>query len=127
MTEEVVVDVDQSPESFSRVLDLEALHRKLEVALSLLQSFTGIGEITKILQVAMSQKWEITSTCGTRGTVCYIALDYGGGEISETCDVYSFNWCSLLVLVPGRRSLVAWSRQLAEAFGIIFMSKPLSH
>ncbi|XP_059651511.1 receptor-like serine/threonine-protein kinase At2g45590 [Cornus florida] len=71
----------------------------------------------------------ISSTPSMRGTVCYIAPEYGGcGQLSEKCDVYSFG-VLLLVLVSGRRplqvlaspmseferaNLVSWARQLAH-------------
>ncbi|KAJ6338071.1 hypothetical protein OIU76_007700 [Salix suchowensis] len=70
----------------------------------------------------------ISSTPSMRGTVCYIAPEYGGGGlISEKCDVYSFG-VLLLVVVSGRRplqvtaspmseferaNLISWARQLA--------------
>ncbi|KAK2650497.1 hypothetical protein Ddye_017986 [Dipteronia dyeriana] len=63
-----------------------------------------------------------------RGTVCYIAPEYGGGGLlSEKCDVYSFG-VLILVLISGRRplqvtaspmseferaNLISWARQLA--------------
>ncbi|KAF9687754.1 hypothetical protein SADUNF_Sadunf02G0125900 [Salix dunnii] len=69
----------------------------------------------------------ISSTPSMRGTVCYIAPEYGGdGQSSEKCDVYSFG--VLLVVVSGRRPLqvtaspmseferanpISWARQLA--------------
>lgn len=71
----------------------------------------------------------ISSTPSMRGTVCYIAPEYGGGgQLSEKCDVYSFG-VLLLVLVSGRRplqvtaspmseferaNLISWARQLAR-------------
>ncbi|QHO54572.1 hypothetical protein HN873_005824 [Arachis hypogaea] len=71
----------------------------------------------------------ISSTPSMRGTVCYIAPEYGGGgQLSEKCDVYSFG-VLLLVLVAGRRplqvtaspiseferaNLISWARQLAH-------------
>ncbi|KAF5466928.1 hypothetical protein F2P56_016809 [Juglans regia] len=71
----------------------------------------------------------ISSTPSMRGTVCYIAPEYGGGGmLSEKCDVYSFG-VLLLVIVSGRRplqvtaspmseferaNLISWSRQLAR-------------
>ncbi|KAL3536909.1 hypothetical protein ACH5RR_000275 [Cinchona calisaya] len=71
----------------------------------------------------------ISSTPSMRGTVCYIAPEYGGGgQLSEKCDVYSFG-VLLLVLVSGRRplqvtaspmseferaNLISWARQLAH-------------
>ncbi|KAE7997176.1 hypothetical protein FH972_001831 [Carpinus fangiana] len=71
----------------------------------------------------------ISSTPSMRGTVCYIAPEYGGGGLlSEKCDVYSFG-VLLLVIVSGRRplqvtaspmseferaNLISWARQLAR-------------
>ncbi|CAO2838961.1 unnamed protein product [Amaranthus hypochondriacus] len=72
----------------------------------------------------------VSSTPSMRGTVCYIAPEYGsGGDLSEKCDVYSFG-VLLLVLIAGRRplqvtgspmsefhkaNLVSWARQLARS------------
>ncbi|XP_051143494.1 receptor-like serine/threonine-protein kinase At4g25390 [Andrographis paniculata] len=72
----------------------------------------------------------ISSTPSMRGTVCYIAPEYGGGgDVSEKCDVYSFG-VLLLVLIAGRRplqvtgspmsefqkaNLLSWARHLARA------------
>ncbi|KAL9234407.1 hypothetical protein vseg_009282 [Gypsophila vaccaria] len=71
----------------------------------------------------------ISSTPSMRGTVCYIAPEYGGGaHLSQKCDVYSFG-VLLLVVISGRRplqvlaspmseferaNLVSWARQLAH-------------
>ncbi|CAI9101638.1 OLC1v1039008C1 [Oldenlandia corymbosa var. corymbosa] len=71
----------------------------------------------------------ISSTPSMRGTVCYIAPEYGGGgQLSEKCDIYSFG-VLLLVLISGRRplqvtaspiseferaNLISWARQLAH-------------
>ncbi|KAM3698552.1 hypothetical protein ACJW31_06G196800 [Castanea mollissima] len=71
----------------------------------------------------------VSSTPSMRGTVCYIAPEYGGGGLlSEKCDVYSFG-VLLLVVVSGRRplqvtaspmseferaNLISWARQLAR-------------
>ncbi|XP_071937177.1 receptor-like serine/threonine-protein kinase At2g45590 isoform X2 [Coffea arabica] len=71
----------------------------------------------------------ISSTPSMRGTVCYIAPEYGGGgQLSEKCDIYSFG-VLILVLVSGRRplqvtaspmseferaNLISWARQLAH-------------
>ncbi|KAK1579013.1 hypothetical protein Q3G72_034915 [Acer saccharum] len=71
----------------------------------------------------------ITSTPSMRGTVCYVAPEYGGGgDLSEKCDVYSFG-VLLLVLIAGRRplqvtgspmsefqraNLLSWARNLAR-------------
>ncbi|XP_022866495.1 receptor-like serine/threonine-protein kinase At4g25390 [Olea europaea var. sylvestris] len=72
----------------------------------------------------------MSSTPSMRGTVCYIAPEYGGGvDISEKCDVYSYG-VLLLVLIAGRRplqvtgspmsefrraNLLSWARHLARA------------
>lgn len=76
----------------------------------------------------------ISSTPSMRGTVCYIAPEYGvGGDLSEKCDVYSFG-VLLLVLIAGRRplqvsgspmsefqraNLLSWARHLAHAGKLI--------
>ncbi|KAM1029355.1 hypothetical protein ACFX13_042571 [Malus domestica] len=72
----------------------------------------------------------MSSTPSMRGTVCYVAPEYGdGGDPSETWDVYSFG-IFLLVLIAGRRplevtnsplsefqraNLLSWARHLARA------------
>ncbi|CAB4301765.1 unnamed protein product [Prunus armeniaca] len=72
----------------------------------------------------------ISSTPSMRGTVCYVAPEYGyGGDPSEKCDVYSFG-VLLLVVIAGRRplqvtnsplsefqkaNLLSWARHLARA------------
>lgn len=82
----------------------------------------GSGEIPK-------SGGGISSTPSMRGTVCYIAPEYGGGgQASKKCDVYSFG-VLLLVVVSGRRplqvtaspmseferaNLISWARQLAH-------------
>lgn len=71
----------------------------------------------------------ISSTPSMRGTVCYIAPEYGGGgQASKKCDVYSFG-VLVLVIISGRRplqvtaspmseferaNLISWARQLAH-------------
>ncbi|CAH9123805.1 unnamed protein product [Cuscuta epithymum] len=81
----------------------------------------------------------VTSTPSMRGTVCYIAPEYGGGGIlSRKCDVYSFG-VLLLVLVSGRRplqvtaspmaeferaNLVSWARQLAHSGKLLDLVDP---
>lgn len=64
--------------------------------------------------------WEIpksggvSSTPSMRGTVCYVAPEYGYGEdLSEKCDVYSFG-VLLLVIVSGRRPLQVTGSPLSE-------------
>ncbi|KAG4907840.1 hypothetical protein JHK82_056493 [Glycine max] len=71
----------------------------------------------------------VSSTPSMRGTVFYVAPEYGyNGDASEKCDVYSFG-VLLLVIVSGRRplevtgspvsefqraNLVSWARQCAR-------------
>ncbi|XVF50720.1 hypothetical protein PTKIN_Ptkin04bG0125200 [Pterospermum kingtungense] len=56
----------------------------------------------------------ISSTPSMRGTVCYIAPEYGGGgDLSEKCDVYSFG-VLLLVLIAGRRPLQVTGSPMSE-------------
>lgn len=56
----------------------------------------------------------ISSTPSMRGTVCYVAPEYGYGEnASDKCDVYSFG-VSLLVLIAGRRPLQVTNSPLSE-------------
>ncbi|CAI9092145.1 OLC1v1027320C1 [Oldenlandia corymbosa var. corymbosa] len=72
----------------------------------------------------------VSSTPSMRGTVCYVAPEYGAsGDLSEKCDVYSYG-VLLLVLIAGRRplevtgspmsefqraNLLSWARHLARA------------
>ncbi|XP_023552615.1 receptor-like serine/threonine-protein kinase At4g25390 [Cucurbita pepo subsp. pepo] len=76
----------------------------------------------------------ISSTPSMRGTMCYIAPEYGGGaDLSEKSDVYSYG-VLLLVLIAGRRplqvtnsplsefqraNLLSWARHLARAGKLI--------
>ncbi|KAK8657159.1 hypothetical protein V6N13_035414 [Hibiscus sabdariffa] len=75
-----------------------------------------------------------SSTPSMRGTVCYVAPEYGGGgDVSEKCDVYSYG-VLLLVLIAGRRplqvtgspmsefqraNLISWARRLARTGKLI--------
>ncbi|CAN0824574.1 Receptor-like serine/threonine-protein kinase At2g45590 [Linum grandiflorum] len=84
----------------------------------------------------------ISSTPSMRGTVCYIAPEYGGGAAgTEKCDVYSFG-VLLLVVVSGRRplqvtaspmseferaNLISWARQLAHNGKLLDLVDPLIH
>lgn len=84
----------------------------------------------------------ISSTPSMRGTVCYIAPEYGGGgQLSEKCDVYSFG-VLLLVLIAGRRplqvtaspmseferaNLISWARQLAHNGRLLDLIDPSIH
>lgn len=81
----------------------------------------------------------VSSTPSMRGTVCYTAPEYGGGEpISEKCDVYSFG-VLLLVLISGRRplqvtaspmseferaNLISWARHLAQSGRVLELVDP---
>lgn len=56
----------------------------------------------------------VSSTPSMRGTVCYVAPEYGFGEdVSEKCDVYSFG-ILLLVIISGRRPLQVTGSPLSE-------------
>lgn len=71
---------------------------------------------------------ELSSTTSMRGTLCYVAPEYGGcGFLIEKTDIYSFG-VLILVIVSGRRplhvlaspmklekaNLISWCRQLAQ-------------
>lgn len=73
---------------------------------------------------------ELSSTTSMRGTLCYVAPEYGGGcgFLMEKADIYSFG-VLILVIVSGRRplhvlsspmklekaNLISWSRNLAHS------------
>ncbi|KAF5739023.1 kinase family protein [Tripterygium wilfordii] len=76
---------------------------------------------------------ELSSTTSMRGTLCYVAPEYGGcGFLIEKADIYSFG-VLILVIVSGRRplhvlaspmklekaNLVSWCRQLAQTGNIL--------
>eukprot|EP00252_Welwitschia_mirabilis_P007215 TRINITY_DN1838_c0_g1_i1.p1 TRINITY_DN1838_c0_g1~~TRINITY_DN1838_c0_g1_i1.p1 ORF type:complete len:701 (-),score=92.79 TRINITY_DN1838_c0_g1_i1:120-2222(-) len=79
------------------------------------------------------------STPSMRGTVCYVAPEYGGGGIvSEKGDVYSFG-VVILVTVAGRRplqmtaspiteleraNLISWARHLARSGNVLELVDP---
>uniref|UniRef100_A0A0D9XIB9 Protein kinase domain-containing protein n=1 Tax=Leersia perrieri TaxID=77586 RepID=A0A0D9XIB9_9ORYZ len=81
----------------------------------------------------------VSSTPSMRGTVCYVAPEYGGGgPLSERCDIYSFG-VLLLVLISGRRplqvtaspmsefekaSLISWAKHLARVSRLIDLVDP---
>ncbi|XP_008791243.1 receptor-like serine/threonine-protein kinase At2g45590 isoform X2 [Phoenix dactylifera] len=81
----------------------------------------------------------VSSTPSMRGTVCYVAPEYGGGgPLSEKCDIYSFG-VLLLVLVSGRRplqvtaspmseferaNLISWARHLAHLGRLLDLVDP---
>ncbi|CAL4932989.1 unnamed protein product [Urochloa decumbens] len=81
----------------------------------------------------------VSSTPSMRGTVCYVAPEYGGGgPLSEKCDIYSYG-VLLLVLISGRRplqvtaspmsefekaSLISWARHLARASRLLDLVDP---
>jgi len=76
----------------------------------------------------------VSSTPSMRGTVCYVAPEYGGGGVlSEKGDVYSFG-VLLLVIISGRRplqvmaspiteferaNLISWARHLARSGNVL--------
>lgn len=76
---------------------------------------------------------ELSSTTSMRGTLCYVAPEYGGcGFLMEKADIYSFG-VLILVVVSGRRplhvlaspmklekaNLISWCRHLAQAGNIL--------
>uniref|UniRef100_A0A6N2KE47 Protein kinase domain-containing protein n=1 Tax=Salix viminalis TaxID=40686 RepID=A0A6N2KE47_SALVM len=76
---------------------------------------------------------ELSSTTSMRGTLCYVAPEYGGcGYLMEKADIYSLG-VLILVIVSGRRplhvlaspmklekaNLISWSRQLAQTGNIL--------
>ncbi|KAK7262013.1 hypothetical protein RIF29_28341 [Crotalaria pallida] len=77
---------------------------------------------------------ELSSTTSMRGTLCYVAPEYGGGcgFLMEKADIYSFG-VLILVIVSGRRplhvlaspmklekaNLISWSRHLAQVGNIL--------
>ncbi|CAA7398048.1 unnamed protein product [Spirodela intermedia] len=76
---------------------------------------------------------ELSSTTSMRGTICYVAPEYGGsGYLMEKADIYSFG-VLILVIVSGRRplhvlaspmklekaNLISWCRQLAQAGNVL--------
>lgn len=81
----------------------------------------------------------VSSTPSMRGTICYVAPEYGGGGmLSEKSDVYSFG-VLLLVLISGRRplqvnaspiteferaNLISWARYLAQTGNVLDLVDP---
>ncbi|KAG4947818.1 hypothetical protein AAZX31_15G002700 [Glycine max] len=76
---------------------------------------------------------ELSSTTSMRGTLCYVAPEYGGcGFLMEKADIYSFG-VLILVIVSGRRplhvlaspmklekaNLISWCRHLAQDGNIL--------
>lgn len=76
---------------------------------------------------------ELSSTTSMRGTLCYVAPEYGGcGYLMEKADIYSLG-VLILVIVSGRRplhvlaspmklekaNLVSWCRHLAHSGNIL--------
>ncbi|XWS19159.1 hypothetical protein CRYUN_Cryun32bG0108200 [Craigia yunnanensis] len=76
---------------------------------------------------------ELSSTTSMRGTLCYVAPEYGGcGFLMEKADIYSLG-VLILVVVAGRRplhvlaspmrlekaNLISWCRQLAQSGNIL--------
>lgn len=76
---------------------------------------------------------ELSSTTSMRGTLCYVAPEYGGcGYLMEKADIYSLG-VLILVIVSGRRplhvlsspmklekaNLISWCKQLAQNGNIL--------
>ncbi|KAJ6393028.1 hypothetical protein OIU77_022496 [Salix suchowensis] len=75
---------------------------------------------------------ELSSTTSMRGTLCYVAPEYGGCGLTEKADIYSLG-VLILVIVSGRRplhvlaspmklekaNLISWCRQLARTGNIL--------
>ncbi|KAJ0008222.1 hypothetical protein Pint_30342 [Pistacia integerrima] len=76
---------------------------------------------------------ELSSTTSMRGTLCYVAPEYGGcGYLMEKADIYSLG-VLILVIVSGRRplhvlaspmklekaNLISWCRHLAQTGNIL--------
>ncbi|KAJ6833799.1 uncharacterized protein M6B38_338880 [Iris pallida] len=96
------------------------------------RDWKGVGEVPK-------SGGTISSTPSMRGTVCYVAPEYGGGgPLSEKCDIYSFG-VLLLVLISGRRplqvmaspiseferaNLISWARHLARLGRLLDLVDP---
>lgn len=92
------------------------------------------GRLNSLDSGEIPKSGNMSSTPSMRGTVCYIAPEYGGGgDLSEKCDVYSFG-VLMLVLIAGRRplqvtdspmsefqraNLVSWARHLARAGKVV--------
>ncbi|KAF2315720.1 hypothetical protein GH714_040252 [Hevea brasiliensis] len=92
--------------------------------------FRGIYNSHDSLSGEIAKSGGISSTPSMRGTICYVAPEYGGGALlSDKSDVYSFG-VLLLVLIAGRRplqvtnspmsefqraNLIHWARHLARA------------
>ncbi|KAL6972905.1 hypothetical protein U1Q18_027080 [Sarracenia purpurea var. burkii] len=76
---------------------------------------------------------ELSSTTSMRGTLCYVAPEYGGcGYLMEKADIYSLG-VLILVIVSGRRplhvlsspmklekaNLISWCRHLAQSGNVL--------
>ncbi|CAN1265120.1 Receptor-like serine/threonine-protein kinase At4g25390 [Linum perenne] len=62
-------------------------------------------------EITIPKSGGVSSTPSMRGTVCYVAPEYGG--LSEKSDVYSFG-VLLLVVIAGRRPLQVTNSPMAE-------------
>ncbi|KAL6012173.1 hypothetical protein ACLOJK_002651 [Asimina triloba] len=85
---------------------------------------------------------ELSSTTSMRGTVCYVAPEYGGcGYLMEKADIYSLG-VLILVIVSGRRplhvlsspmklekaNLISWCRNLARKGNVLdLVDEKLKH
>ncbi|CAM6097624.1 unnamed protein product [Calypogeia fissa] len=84
----------------------------------------------------------VSSTPSMRGTICYVAPEYGGGGIlNEKSDVYSFG-VLMLVIISGRRplqvmaspiveferaNLISWARHLAQSGNVLDLVDGMLH
>ncbi|KAJ9139954.1 hypothetical protein P3X46_030645 [Hevea brasiliensis] len=76
--------------------------------------FRGTDNSHDSLSGEIPKSGGVSSTPSMRGTVCYVAPEYGGGgHLSDKSDVYSFG-VLLLVLIAGRRPLQVTSSPMSE-------------
>ncbi|KAF2311808.1 hypothetical protein GH714_026827 [Hevea brasiliensis] len=76
--------------------------------------FRGTDNSHDSLSGEIPKSGGVSSTPSMRGTVCYVAPEYGGGgHLSDKSDVYSFG-VLLLVLIAGRRPLQVTSSPISE-------------
>ncbi|KAJ0962206.1 hypothetical protein J5N97_030034 [Dioscorea zingiberensis] len=101
---------------------------------------TGRRSSRDLASADIPRSGTISSTPSMRGTVCYVAPEYGGGgPLSEKCDIYSFG-VLILVLISGRRplqvmaspmseferaNLISWARHLAHLGRLFDLVDPL--
>ncbi|KAL3571904.1 hypothetical protein D5086_025808, partial [Populus alba] len=107
---DIVIGVAKGLEYLHHFCNPPVIHGDIKPSNILLDSFFNakIGDfgLARLkIEEKIPKSGGISSTPSMRGTVCYIAPEYGGGGLlSEKCDVYSFG-VLLLVVVSGRRPL----------------------